>query len=102
MPVVATPTSPLEAGGEMFERSKTPFFQTRPSTVRPLSEATEATEMFDTDFEDESETGDVSPKPSFDSADSVRPAKYRTTVEYDTNNKLGRFETKKSNDYFVL
>ena len=67
MPVVATPTTPLEAGGEMFERSKTPFLPARSSNVRPLSEATETTEMFDTDFEDESEAGGISPKPSFDS-----------------------------------
>lgn len=99
MPVVATPTTPLEAGGEMFERSKTPFFQTRSSTARPLSEATETTEMFDTDFEDESEAGDVSPKPSFD---SVRRAENRTVVESDANDKLGRFKTEKSDDYFVV
>jgi hypothetical protein len=64
MPVVRSPRTPLERGGEVFQRSKTQsFFEVRPS--RPLSEATD---IIDTDFEDESDFDDDSvPKRSFDS-----------------------------------
>ena len=71
-----TPTTPLEAGGEMFSRAKTQsIFLPRTSTARPLSEATEIfdTDMSGSDFEDEEEeeVDEVrqppSPKGSFDS-----------------------------------
>lgn len=56
----------------MFTRAKTPsLLPTRSSTARPLSEATEATEIFDTDFEDESESEDFSGKRSFESVSLV-------------------------------
>ncbi|KAF2842692.1 hypothetical protein M501DRAFT_965285 [Patellaria atrata CBS 101060] len=44
-----TPITPLEPGVEMFQRKLQPFLAARTSTSRPLSEATE---IFDTDFED--------------------------------------------------
>jgi len=48
-----TPITPLEAGGEMFTRAKTPsLLLPRTSQARPISEATE---IFDTDVEDGSE-----------------------------------------------
>lgn len=62
-----TPVTPLEPGVEMFERSKTEsfFFPPRTGSSRPLSEATE---IFDTDFEDESSVFEEdSPKYSFES-----------------------------------
>ena len=70
MPAIATPVTPLEAGGEMFQRAKTPsFFQSRTSTVRPHSEATD---MYDTEFEDESDfEGQSLPKRSFDSVGTL-------------------------------
>lgn len=59
------PATPLEGGGEMFERSsKTQSFLAPLSVARPLSQATE---MFDTDFEDESEfEEEYSAKSSFE------------------------------------
>lgn len=70
-----TPITPLEAGGEMFQRAKTPsVFDVRASQARPLSQMSEATEIFDTDFEDESDyEGSSSPKPSFDSVSTRKP-----------------------------
>lgn len=45
------------------------FAQSRPSTVRPLSQASE---VLDTEFEDESELDDdYSPKSSFESVSQV-------------------------------
>ncbi|KAK4499911.1 hypothetical protein PRZ48_008097 [Zasmidium cellare] len=78
-----TPITPLEAGGEMFQRAKTPsVFDVRASQARPLSQMSEATEIFDTDFEDESDYEGYSPKPSFDSEDSRRRS--QTTISsYD-------------------
>jgi hypothetical protein len=69
MQAINSPMTPLEAGGEMFERAKTQsFLPARTSVARPLSEATE---IFDTDFEDESEfeeedVEEYSPKGSFE------------------------------------
>jgi hypothetical protein len=70
MPVITTPISPLEAGGEMFFREKTQsIFIARASTARPLSQATD---MFDTEFEDDSDLEDGSaPKRSFESVSDV-------------------------------
>lgn len=49
----------------MFQRGKTQsFIDATRSSSRPLSEATE---IFDTDFEDESEFEEESPKGSFES-----------------------------------
>jgi hypothetical protein len=63
MPTTRTPITPLQMGGEMFQRAKTQsFFETR---SRPLSEVTDVNI---TDFEDESDFDDDSiPKRSFDS-----------------------------------
>lgn len=48
-----TPTTPLEAGGEMFTRAKAQsLLLPRTSLARPVSEATQ---IFDTDGEDESD-----------------------------------------------
>jgi len=73
MQAIMTPITPLEAGGEMFQRGKTPsMFEARTSTARPLSEATE---FLDTDFEDGSEfegEDDYSPKGSFESVGADR------------------------------
>ena len=69
MPVIATPVTPLEAGGEMFQRAKAQsFFQARTSIARPKSEATD---MYDTEFEDESDFEDASAKRSFESVSGV-------------------------------
>lgn len=63
-----TPITPLEAGGEMFQRMKTAsFLDGRTSSMRPVSQVSEATEIFDTDFEDESDYGGTSAKGSFES-----------------------------------
>lgn len=81
MPAIMTPITPLEAGGEMFQRGKTQsLFVARTPTARPLSEATE---IFDTDFEDGSEfEEEYSPKGSFESEDSRRRS--QTTISsYD-------------------
>ena len=62
MPAI-TPVSPLEASGDMFLRTKTAsMFDTR-----PLSYVTDATEILDTDIEDESDYEPVSPKDSLQS-----------------------------------
>ncbi|KAF2090801.1 hypothetical protein K490DRAFT_34876, partial [Saccharata proteae CBS 121410] len=76
-----TPMTPLQAGVEMFQRGKLqPFFAPRSHKARPVSEA--VTEIFDTDFEDDSsEFEEASPKYSFDSSDSRRS---QTTIStYD-------------------
>ncbi|KAK4615529.1 hypothetical protein CLAFUW4_09955 [Fulvia fulva] len=77
MPVI-TPVSPLEASGDMFLRAKTAsMFDTR-----PLSYVTDATEILDTDIEDESDYEPVSPKDSLQSEDSRRRS--QTTISsYD-------------------
>ncbi|EME39378.1 hypothetical protein DOTSEDRAFT_75171 [Dothistroma septosporum NZE10] len=73
-----TPASPLEASGEMFLRAQTAaMFDTR-----PLSYVTDATEILDTDIEDESDYEPVSPKDSLQSEDSRRRS--QTTISsYD-------------------
>ncbi|KAK3718907.1 hypothetical protein LTR37_004823 [Vermiconidia calcicola] len=81
MPVITSSVSPLNARTEVYQRSKTqPSYQSRPSTARPLSVATE---IFDTEFEDDSDLDDeYSPKRSFESYDSRR--KSQTTISsYD-------------------
>ena len=63
--------SPLEAGREVFQRSKTPSsLQPRNIIPRPMSEATE---MFDTDFEDDSSDFEEewSPKASFETVSDL-------------------------------
>ena len=63
-----TPITPLEARADMFTRAKsTSFFESRASQMRPVSLVSEATEILDTDFEDESDYGGASPKDSFES-----------------------------------
>lgn len=64
---VTTPTSPRQAGGEIFQRAKTPFVEERPPTTRPLSQASE---IYETEFEDESDVEGYPPKMSFDSVGS--------------------------------
>ena len=66
-----TPVTPLEAGVEMFQRSKgQQFLNARTSFVRPMSEATE---FLDTDEESEVESDEESafeedsPRDSFNS-----------------------------------
>lgn len=64
MPAITTPPSPLEAGGaDMFRRTKTASFL----ETRPVSLISESTEIYETDFEDESEYEPSSPKGSFES-----------------------------------
>ncbi|EKG14953.1 hypothetical protein MPH_07853 [Macrophomina phaseolina MS6] len=77
-----TPMTPLPPGVEMFQRGKMQsFFAVRSDKPRPVSEATE---IFDTDFEDDSsefEEDTQSPKFSFESNDS---RKSQTTIStYD-------------------
>ncbi|KAF7188091.1 Protein pob1 [Pseudocercospora fuligena] len=78
-----TPRTPLEARADMFTRAKsTSFFESRASQMRPVSLVSEATEILDTDFEDESDYGGASPKDSFDSFDDRRRS--QTTISsYD-------------------
>ena len=53
----------------MFQRQKTQsFIQPRTSTARPLSEATDA---FDTEFEDSDLEDDSVPKASFESVSGI-------------------------------
>ena len=62
-----TPITPLESGVEMFQKGKLqPFFAARTGSTRPISEATE---IYDTDFEDDSSEfeEDYSHKYSFNS-----------------------------------
>jgi hypothetical protein len=55
---------PPQASGEMFLRSKmAPHLETRSSMARPLSQQSD---VHETDFEDESDLDDYSPKPSFE------------------------------------
>lgn len=74
MQAAQTPITPLPPGVEMFQRGKMQsFFAARSDKPRPMSEATE---IFDTDFEDESsefEEEAQSPKFSFESV-SLRQA----------------------------
>jgi hypothetical protein len=78
-----TPISPRDLSGKTFSRANTyPVMSPRTATVRPLSEATE---IFDTDGEDDSEfeegeTPDYQPPSPRGSIDSVsRPAHQSTT-----------------------
>lgn len=61
-----TSNAPLQTGGEMFARAKTPsLIPPRSQSARPASAATE---ILETDFEDdESEFEEYSAKSSFDS-----------------------------------
>jgi hypothetical protein len=69
-----TPISPRELSGKTFSRANTyPLMSPRTATVRPLSEATE---IFDTDGEDDSEfeegeTLEYQPPSPRESIDSV-------------------------------
>ncbi|KAK7532247.1 SAM and PH domain-containing protein [Phyllosticta citribraziliensis] len=77
---VQTPITPLESGVEMFQRGKLqPFFAMRSDKPRPVSEATE---IFDTDFEDDSsEFEEESQKYGYESSES---RKSQTTIStYD-------------------
>ncbi|PPJ58109.1 hypothetical protein CBER1_05315 [Cercospora berteroae] len=72
------PVTPLRAGADMFRRMKTPSML----EPRPVSQVSEATEIFDTDFEDESDDGGTSAKGSFESYDRRRRS--QTTISsYD-------------------
>lgn len=103
------PTSPLEMGGEMFTRAKTRsvFLE---SISRPLSQATDS---FDTEFEDddlldlgsELEESDVddgrnSPKGSLSSVSRDHTAFVFGTVSLI--HTAGRQQATESNDSFVL
>ena len=76
MPAITTPISPVQARGEMFPRFKSQSLQQpRTSMARPLSAATE---ILDTDMEDESDIEiesevdeEDSPKRSFESVSEV-------------------------------
>ncbi|KAK8237367.1 SAM and PH domain-containing protein [Phyllosticta capitalensis] len=77
---VQTPTTPLESGVEMFQRGKLqPFFTMRSEKPRPVSEATE---IFDTEFEDDSsEFEEEEQKYGYESSES---RKSQTTIStYD-------------------
>jgi hypothetical protein len=78
-----TPISPRELSGKTFSRANTyPLMSPRSATARPLSEATE---IFDTDGEDDSEfeegeVPDYQPPSPRESIDSVsRPAQQLKT-----------------------
>ncbi|KAK8177213.1 SAM and PH domain-containing protein [Phyllosticta citrichinensis] len=80
MQEVQTPITPLEPGVEMFQRGKLqPVFAMRSDKPRPVSEATE---IFDTDFEDDSsEFEEESQKHGYESSES---RKSQTTIStYD-------------------
>jgi len=64
--------NPTKPRVEMFQRGKSQdaFFNMKALAPRPMSEATE---MFDTDFEDESEIEDNSPRLSLGSVSLLRP-----------------------------
>ena len=77
MPAVTTSAAPLRAGRDNLQQVKTsPYLQARTLRARPLSEATE---ILDTDIEDESEfegsefEEDPSPKRSFESVSQFVP-----------------------------
>lgn len=71
MPVI-TPITPLEAGGEMFQRARTPsMFDAKLQHQRPASLVSETTEILDTDIDDESEFEPISPKDSLESVSAV-------------------------------
>lgn len=63
---ITSPISPLGPGRDMFLRAKTASSM---FDSRPLSQLTEATEIFDTEFEDEGESDydERSQKGSFES-----------------------------------
>jgi len=71
MQAVTDPATPLEAGGEIFARARKTQSILAPSTgARPVSQATE---MFDTDFEDDSEfEEEYSAKSSFETVSLSR------------------------------
>lgn len=62
----SSPVTPIDPRVEMFQRAppQDTFFNMKALAPRPMSEATE---MFDTDFEDDSETEDSSPRLSLGS-----------------------------------
>ena len=70
-----SPTTPIDHRVEMFQKGhpKDAFFNMRQLAARPMSDATE---MFDTDFEDdESEIDDSnSPRLSINSVSTIAPA----------------------------
>ncbi|KAK8158827.1 hypothetical protein BKA80DRAFT_291001 [Phyllosticta citrichinensis] len=85
MQEVQTPITPLEPGVEMFQRGKLqPVFAMRSDKPRPVSEATE---IFDTDFEDDSsEFEEESQKHGYESTDPKQSEsrKSQTTIStYD-------------------
>ncbi|KAK3677579.1 hypothetical protein LTR78_002429 [Recurvomyces mirabilis] len=76
---MATPSTPLQSGGDGFQRVKTTsMMESRPASTRPLSQVSD---INDTDFEDESEFEDYSPKPSFDT--DGRRTSQTTLSSYD-------------------
>nr|POE82705.1 hypothetical protein CFP56_68108 [Quercus suber] len=64
MQAIASSTLPLEAGVELFARGKSQSYAERAALSRPLSHATE---ILETDDEDESDFEEYSPKRSFES-----------------------------------
>lgn len=60
---MATLLKPVRMGDAALQRAKMPFGETRPSSTRPLSLASD---VLDTDFEDDSDFEDYSPKASFE------------------------------------
>ncbi|KAK5693579.1 hypothetical protein LTR97_010148 [Elasticomyces elasticus] len=75
---MATPIMHLQSGDGLYNRSKTPFTDTRPASARPLSMVSD---VLDTDFEDESDFGDYSPKASFETDE--RRTSQTTISSYD-------------------
>ena len=67
-----TPVMALQVEGALIQRTKTPARlerQAQPLSARPLSEATD---ILDTDFEEESDFEEYSPKSSFERVSIVR------------------------------
>jgi hypothetical protein len=84
-----TPITPLEPGAEMFMRGRTQslFFAARSDKPRPISEATE---IFDTDFDDDSsEFEEDSPKYSFQSV-SCFPGSPMFSFSFTHQRQTGR------------
>ncbi|KAK3072673.1 hypothetical protein LTR53_006412 [Teratosphaeriaceae sp. CCFEE 6253] len=79
MAPTATPMSPVRAGDMTFQRSKTTYLpEVQPLPTRPLSQGSD---VLDTDFEDESDFEDYSPKQSFDTDE--RRTSQTTISSYD-------------------
>lgn len=77
---LTSPLSPVDPRVEMFQKGepKEPFFNMKALAPRPVSDATE---MFDTDFEDDDSEVEEADSPRF-SLNSVRPFYPTSTPQF--------------------